>query len=77
MQMWRVLSVSCLVGADAFTIGAEVEISSISPCPSFCGGSGATFDSDQDGGGGDSAIGHIGGLGLDGGYDGDGGDAGA
>ena len=36
--------------AQAATIGAEVGISSISPCPSFCGGSGATFDSSFDGG---------------------------
>ena len=36
--------------ARAATIGAEVGISSIAPCPSFCGGSGATSEFTFDGG---------------------------
>ncbi len=42
--------------AKAFSIGADVGISSLAPCPSFCGGPGATFGSAFDGGGGTSTA---------------------
>ncbi|NNL67988.1 MAG: hypothetical protein HKP30_17195 [Myxococcales bacterium] len=45
--------------AHAFTIGAEVGISSLAPCPSFCGGSGATSGFTSDGGGGSSSAADI------------------
>jgi hypothetical protein len=39
-----------LSAAQAATWGAEVGISMITPCPSFCGGPGGQFDSSFDGG---------------------------
>jgi len=44
------LASSLFTTAHAATWGADVGISTISPCPSFCGGFGGAFDSSFDGG---------------------------
>lgn len=44
------LSLPLAGAASAATMGAEVGVGSISPCPSFCGGSGGTSDFAFDGG---------------------------
>lgn len=44
------LTTGLAVPVQAATYGAEVGLSTISPCPSFCGGQGGQFDSAFDGG---------------------------
>lgn len=58
MSLYRHLTALTLVvvggalsfSAQAVSVAAETGVTTISPCPSFCGGGGGVFESDLDGG---------------------------